>query len=126
MEIRVSYEGLRNIASQFRNESEKIETLVDRIKFLGMATMSDWDGDASYAYFLSNEKLADEMLRLEEYIRELAVSLDYVANAYEDMDRLLAEQWKSKDMVASVEWVPGINPLPSPMPKPPFTFEIND
>ena len=94
-QIRITPEQMRQRATDYRNEAEKVADVIRRMDNLLDQLKSEWEGSASEYYDARYKELKPGFQKAENLIREIATALDSTANIVEETDKDIANQFRA-------------------------------
>lgn len=80
--IKVSPEKLKETASSFSNEGNKIQSLTNEMLNKASALSSSWEGEAAQAYMTKFKSLETDIQTLIRMVNEHVSDLNQMADAY--------------------------------------------
>ena len=94
-QIRITPDQMRQRATEYRAEAEKVKEVIGRMDNLLNSLQSEWEGAASESYATRYGELKPGFLQAETLIREIATALDSTARIVEETDSSIANQFKA-------------------------------
>ena len=94
-QIRITPDQMRQRATEYRTEAEKVKEVIGRMDNLLSSLQSEWEGAASESYATRYGELKPGFLQAETLIREIATALDSTARIVEETDSSIANQFKA-------------------------------
>ena len=94
-QIRITPEQMRQRATDYRNEAEKVADVIRRMDNLLDQLKGEWEGSASESYDARYKELKPGFQKAENLIREIATALDSTANIVEETDKDIANQFRA-------------------------------
>ena len=94
-QIRITPDQMRQRATEYRAEAEKVKEVIGRMDNLLSSLQSEWEGAASESYATRYGELKPGFLQAETLIREIATALDSTARIVEETDSSIANQFKA-------------------------------
>ncbi len=94
-QIRITPDQMRQRATEYRTEAEKVKEVIGRMDTLLSNLQSEWEGAASESYATRYGELKPGFLQAETLIREIAAALDSTARIVEETDSSIANQFKA-------------------------------
>lgn len=91
-QIRITPEGMRTRAGEYRTEEENLDAMITRLNTLMGNLQSEWEGSASDAYAQRYTDLKSGFESARDLLGEIATALDSVAEAMEELDFGIANQ----------------------------------
>ena len=86
-QLRVTPEQLRARANEYRNQSQAMEEITQKLDNLINALESEWEGVSAQRYHEQYMDLRPSFVSMTELIADLASQLDKKAADYEAVDR---------------------------------------
>ena len=86
-QLRVTPEQLRERANEYRNQSEAMEEITQKLDNLISRLESEWEGVSAERYREQYADLRPGFVSMTELIADLAARLDKKAADYESVDR---------------------------------------
>lgn len=93
-QIRITPDQMRTRATQYRNEADKVQDVIQRMDTLLEQLRGEWEGAASESYGARYQELKPGFVKAEELIREIAAALDATANIVQETDTGIANQFR--------------------------------
>ncbi len=93
-QIRITPDQMRERASQYRQEAEKVGDVISQMDSLLGALQGEWEGSASESYAARYQELKPGFMEARELIDEIARALDSTARIVEETDSSIAAQFK--------------------------------
>ena len=84
--IRISPDVMRERASQYRNEAQRVNEVIAKMDSLLGQLQGEWEGAASQSYAARYNELKPGFVKAEELINEIAAALTSTANIMEQTD----------------------------------------
>ena len=94
-QIRVTPDTLRTRAGQYTTEQGNMSTMIETLDGLLESIQSEWEGSASAAYAEKYAELKPGFAAVEELLGEISSALNSVADAMEEMDATIADQFRA-------------------------------
>ncbi len=94
-QIRVTPDTLRTRAGQYTTEQGNMSTMISTLDTLLENLQSEWEGSASEAYAEKYAELKPGFEAAENLLGEIAAALNSVADAMEEMDTTIADQFRA-------------------------------
>ena len=94
-QIRITPDQMRQRATEYRAEAEKVKEVIGRMDNLLSSLQSEWEGAASESYATRYGELKPGFLQAEPLSREIATALDSTARIVEETDSSIANQFKA-------------------------------
>lgn len=94
-QIRVTPDTLRTRAGQYTTEQGNMSTMISTLDTLLENLQSEWEGSASEAYAEKYAELKPGFEAAEALLGEIAAALNSVADAMEEMDTTIADQFRA-------------------------------
>lgn len=92
-QIRMTPDTMRTRAGEYRTEAEKVGDVITKMDSLLETLLSEWEGAASQAYADKFDELRPAFVDAQELIEDIATALDQTAQAVEDTDTEIANQF---------------------------------
>ena len=86
-QLRVTPEQLRERATEYRNQSQAMEEITQKLDNLISKLESEWEGVSAERYHEQYADLRPSFVSMTEHIADLASQLDKKASDYEAADR---------------------------------------
>ena len=86
-QLRVTPEQLRERATEYRNQSQAMEEITQKLDNLISKLESEWEGVSAERYHEQYADLLPSFVSMTELIADLASQLDKKASDYEAADR---------------------------------------
>jgi WXG100 family type VII secretion target len=86
-QLRVTPEQLRERATEYRNQSQAMEEITQKLDNLISKLESEWEGVSAERYHEQYADLRPSFVSMTELIADLASQLDKKASDYEAADR---------------------------------------
>lgn len=93
-QIRISPDQMRERASQYRQEADTVNGVINKLDSLLQQLQGEWEGSASESYAARYQELKPGFMKAEELIREIATALDSTAKIVEETDTNIANQFR--------------------------------
>lgn len=94
-QIRVTPDTLRTRAGQYITEQGNMTNMISTLDTLLENLQSEWEGSASEAYAEKYAELKPGFEAAETLLGEIAAALNSVADAMEEMDTTIADQFRA-------------------------------
>ena len=94
-QIRMTPETMRQRASQYRQEGEKMQQVIDKMTSLLAQLQQEWEGDAARGYAQKFNELKPGFKEARELIQKISDSLNKSAQIVEETDRRLGQQFRA-------------------------------
>ena len=94
-QIRITPDQMRERANQYRAQADTVNGVIVTMDNLLEQLQTEWEGAASESYAMRYKELKDSFLNAEALIREIARVLDSTAQAVEETDANIANQFKA-------------------------------
>lgn len=89
-QIRLTPDMMRQRAKAYRNESNKMDSVVKNLNGLLVSLQSEWDGKSSVAFQNQYNQLKPGLLQMVQLIDTIAMQLTQTANSIEALDQEIA------------------------------------
>lgn len=93
-QIRITPDQMRQRASQYVNEAEKVNEVIKNMDNLLTQLQGEWEGAASESYAARYQELKPGFTKAEQLIREIADALKSTARIVEETDNSIAGQFR--------------------------------
>ena len=93
-QIRLSPDQMRERASQYRAEADKVNAVIAKMDNLLSQLQSEWEGSASESYAARYQEMKPGFTKTEELIREIAAALDSTARIVEETDAEIGRKYQ--------------------------------
>ena len=93
-QIRITPDQMRERATQYRNEADTVNGVINKMDTLLGQLQAEWEGAASESYAARYQELKPGFMKAEELIREIAAALDSTARIVEKTDTDIANQFR--------------------------------
>lgn len=94
-QIRITPDQMRERATQYRNEADTVNGVINKMDTLLGQLQAEWEGAASESYAARYQELKPGFMKAEELIREIAAALDSTARIVEETDTDIANQFRA-------------------------------
>lgn len=94
-QIRMTPETMRSRATEYRTESANVEAVITKMDSLLETLLNEWEGAASEAYNDKFLELRPSFVKAKELIDDIATALDKTAEAVEQTDSAIADQFRA-------------------------------
>ena len=94
-QIRITPDQMRERATQYRNEADTVNGVINKMDTLLGKLQAEWEGAASESYAARYQELKPGFMKAEELIREIAAALDSTARIVEETDTDIANQFRA-------------------------------
>lgn len=95
-QIRMTPEKMRQRASEYTQQANNLQSIINKMDNLLRALQSEWEGNASEAYAQRFNELRPGFVKAKELIDEISTALKNTAQIVEDTDNSIAGQFRTQ------------------------------
>ena len=94
-QIRMTPDTMRQRASEYTNEAQNIQNVIQKLDSLLKQLQGEWEGDASRAYAEKFSQLRPGFVKTKDLVDEISAALKKTAQIVEETDKNIAGQFRA-------------------------------